>query len=47
MKTIQLDGEILQEDFFARVEEAEQDIEEGKGIVFTNKADMNAWLNSL
>ena len=33
------------EEFFARVEEAEQDIKEGKGITFTNKADMNAWLN--
>jgi hypothetical protein len=35
------------EEFFARVEEAEQDIQEGKGIAFTNKADMNAWLNTL
>ena len=35
------------EEFFARVEEAEQDIKEGKGITFTNKADMNAWLNTL
>ena len=35
------------EEFFARVEEAEQDIKEGKGIAFTNKADMNAWLNTL
>ena len=33
------------EEFFARVEEAEQDIKEGKGITFTNKAEMNAWLN--
>ena len=35
------------EEFFARVEEAEQDIKEGKGFTFTNKADMNAWLNTL
>ncbi len=35
------------EEFFARVEEAEQDIKEGKGITFTNKAEMNAWLNTL
>ena len=35
------------EEFFARVEEAEQDIKEGKGIAFTNKAEMNAWLNTL
>ena len=35
------------DEFFARVEEAEQDIKEGKGITFTNKAEMNAWLNTL
>ena len=35
------------EEFFARVEEAEKDIKEGKRITFTNKADMNAWLNTL
>ena len=35
------------EEFFARVEEAEQDIKEGKGIAFTNKADMIAWRNTL
>ena len=34
------------EEFFVRVEEAEQDIKEGKGITFTNKAEMNVWLNS-
>lgn len=35
------------EEFLARVEEAEKEIKEGKGIAFTNKADMNAWLNTL
>ena len=35
------------EEFMERVEEAEKEIREGKGIVFTNKADMNVWLNSL
>ena len=35
------------EEFFARVEEAEKDIKEGKGITFTNKSVMNAWLNAL
>ena len=33
------------EEFMERVEEAEQDIKEGKGITFTNKAEMNVWLN--
>ena len=35
------------EEFFTRVEEAEREIAEGKGTRFTNKAEMNAWLNSL
>jgi len=35
------------EEFFTRIEEAEQEIRDGKGITFTNKADMNAWLNTL
>ncbi len=35
------------EDFYARVDEAEREIAEGKGIRFTDKAEMNAWLNSL
>ncbi|WP_044109493.1 hypothetical protein [Xylanibacter brevis] len=38
---------MTKEDFFARVDEAEKEIAEGKGITFTNKDDMNAWLNSL
>ena len=39
--------ELTREDFFARVDKAEKEIAEGKGITFTNKDDMNAWLNSL
>ena len=35
------------EEFFTRVEEAEREIAEGKGTRFTNKEEMNAWLNSL
>lgn len=38
---------MTKEEFFARVDEAEREIKEGKGITFTNKADMVAWLNSL
>ena len=35
------------EEFFARVDEAERQIANGKGITFTNRDDMNEWLNSL
>ncbi len=35
------------EEFFARIDEAKREIEEGKGITFDNLEDMNAWLNSL
>ena len=35
------------EEFFAKIEEAEQQIAEGKGITFDNLDEMNAWLNSL
>ena len=39
--------ELTREEFFARVDKAEKEIAEGKGITCTNKDDMNAWLNSL
>lgn len=38
---------MTKEKFFARVDKAEKEIAEGKGITFTNKDDMNAWLDSL
>lgn len=38
---------MTKEEFFARVDKAEKEIAEGKGIAFTNIDDMNAWLNSL
>ena len=38
---------LTKEEFFSRVDKAEKEIAEGKGITFTNKDDMNAWLNSL
>jgi len=38
---------MTKEEFFARIDKAEQEIAEGKGVTFTNKEDMNAWLNSL
>ena len=38
---------MTEEEFFARLDKAEEEIAEGKGITFTNKDDMNAWLTSL
>ena len=38
---------LTKEDFFARVVEAEHQIEEGNGITFTNKVEMLNWLNAL
>ena len=38
---------MTKEEFYARLDKAEKEIAEGKGITFTNKEDMNAWLNSL
>ena len=34
-------------EFFARVDEAKKQAEEGKVTTFDNMDDMNAWLNSL
>ena len=39
--------EMTREEFFAHVDKAERQIAEGKGITFTNRDDMNKWLNSL
>ncbi len=39
--------EMTREEFFARVDKAERQIAEGKGITFTNHDDMNKWLYSL
>ena len=38
---------LTKEEFFARVDKAEKEIADGKGITFTNRDDMNTWLNSL
>lgn len=38
---------MTEEEFFARLDKAEKEIADGKGITFTNRDDMNAWLNSL
>ena len=38
---------MTKEEFFARVDEARREYDEGKYRAFTNVEDMNAWLNSL
>ena len=38
---------MTKEEFYAKIDEAEREIADGKGISFTNKEDMNAWLNTL
>jgi hypothetical protein len=38
---------MTEKEFFAYVDEAREEIRQGKGISFTDKAEMNAWLNSL
>lgn len=38
---------MTKEEFFARVDEAREEIRQGKGISFTDTAEMNAWLKSL
>ena len=35
------------EEFFAKLDKAEESIEQGKGKTFTHPREMNAWLNSL
>ena len=35
------------QEYFARLDEAEKQIAEGKGITFTNPVQMNSWLNAL
>ena len=34
-------------EFFAKLDKAEESIEQGKGKTFTHPSEMNAWLNSL
>lgn len=38
---------MTKEEFFARVDEAREEIRQGKGKRFSNPEEMNAWLNSL
>ena len=36
-----------EEEFFAQIDEAREQIRRGEGVTFTNLEDMNAWLNTL
>lgn len=36
-----------EEEFFAQIDEAREQIRRGEGVTFTNLEDMNAWLNAL
>lgn len=38
---------MTKEKFFARVDEARDQIRRGEGIRFSNREEMNSWLNSL
>ena len=38
---------MTKEEFFARVDEAREEIRQGKDKRFSNPEEMNAWLNSL
>lgn len=38
---------LSEEEFFARVDEAREQIKQGKSISFSNPQEMNKWLNSL
>ena len=38
---------MTKEEFFARVDEAREEIRQGKGKRFSNPEEMNTWLNSL
>ncbi len=40
-------SEMTREEYFAKLDKAEKDIADGKGITFHNLDDMNNWLNSL
>ena len=38
---------MTEEEFFANIERAEEQFRRGEGIRFTDRDEMNAWLNSL
>ncbi|MCR5851192.1 MAG: hypothetical protein K6G92_10890 [Bacteroidaceae bacterium] len=38
---------MTEEEFFAKLDRAEEQFKRGEGIRFTDRDEMNAWLNSL
>ena len=38
---------MTKEEFYAKIERAEEQCRRGEGIHFTNREEMNRWLNSL
>ncbi len=38
---------MTEEEFFAKLDRAEEQFQRGEGIRFTDREQMNAWLNSL
>ena len=38
---------MTKEEYFAKLERAEQQLERGEGIAFSDRESMNTWLNSL
>ncbi|MBQ8443015.1 MAG: hypothetical protein IJX29_06610 [Bacteroides sp.] len=38
---------MTEEEFFAKLDKAEESIKKGKGTTFNHPDDMNAWLNAL
>ena len=41
------ESKMTEEEFFAGIDEAREQIKRGEGITFTNAEEMNNWLNSL
>ena len=40
-------AKMSKEEFFQKLDKAEEDIAQGKGKTFTNPDEMNTWLNAL
>ena len=38
---------MTKEEFYSKIKQAEKQIQEGKGITFTDSKEMNSWLESL
>ena len=49
MTTVQLNDQtrLTKEEYLTKLDTAEREIAEGKGVTFTDVEQMNAWLNAL